>query len=350
MIRFFTTVFVFLILFSCKEEAKTKVISASNNTEEVKPFNDKNYVVAKGYEVGDVRRYGIYPDSTFSLNHPFTKKSKLETVLDLAEKHNIELTFPKGFYNLRLAIQGRKNIMLNFNDAVFSGIIQVYEKDSTISENITFKGNLSSYEGFFTRKSKNISLDTLHLLNDVTKSMSKQESKGCKLYGGTNGFKLKSLVVEGLGSNSETFKYNGAALAIEGWNNNPKNVIIDNVHIKSSDKHGVYMTGTDNSIKKLTIDKFGVGSKVFLTPLEDATKGEEKEFTGLWLNKCNYCFVDKAIINEAGSKATNTVFMDAGVALKASEIVELIILNDNPKIGIKKDPNTNIQLISTTIK
>ena len=348
--RFIYLIIISIIVISCKDENKKEIQLEESSLETQQKFNDSKFVISKQFKVGDVRRYGIYPDSTYSLTHPYTKKSKIETVLDLAENQNIELNFPKGFYNFRLDITGRKNINLNFEDAKFAGIIRIFEKDSTFSENITFKGKLTSYEGFFTRLSTNISIECWDLLTDISKCSSKLRNKGCKLYAGTNGFKLNNLYVEDLGSESESYKNNGAALAIEGWNNNPKNVIINNVLIKSSDRHGVYITGTDNSIKKLEIQRFGIGKNQFLSPFGDAAKGEEKEFTALWMNKCDYCFVDKVTIDEKDSKGTNTVFLDAGDPVKESEIGELIILNDNLNIGVKKDPNTNVQIISTVIK
>ena len=338
---------ILLFSFSCKEKKGAKKTIITNNPKE---FSDKAYVLNASYKVGDVRRYGIFPDSSFALKHPFTNKDKYETVFDIAENNDVKLFFPKGIYKTNLKIVGRDKLSIKFDNAEFTGIIQIIEKDTVSTSNINFSGNLTSYDGFFVRKSHHIQIENLLLKSDVKKSLSGKRNKGCKIYAMTDKLTIKYLKIDDLGSGENYFKYNNSALAIEGWNSNPTNISIEEVYIKSSDRHGVYMTGTDNEIKKLTIEKFGVGLSNLLAPMEDAAKGEEKEFTGLWMNKCDYCFVDNVTINEAGSKGVNTVFLDSGSPLKASEIGKLTILNDNTKIGIKKDPKTNIELVETIIK
>jgi len=77
--------------------------------------------------------------------------------------------------------------------------------------------------------------------------------------------------------------------------------------------------------------------------MQDAAKGEEKEFAAVWINKCYDCTFDKITISEKDSKGKYTAFFDAGDKLRPTLIGEMIILNDNPLIDIKRDPNTGVE-------
>jgi hypothetical protein len=140
----------------------------------------------------------------------------------------------------------------------------------------------------------------------------------------------------------EESQHNHAALSIDGWNNNPENVQIDKVHIKSTDRHGVYITGKDHLIGEVYIDKFGVGSSEHMSPMQDAVKGEEIEFKALWVNKCYNSYIEKVVINEKGSKAKYTAHFDYGDKTRPFTIGVLDIINDNPNINILEDNNNGV--------
>lgn len=341
-------VVLIITFFSCKSDKKTSEPTVKVVKESV--FNDSKYVLDGSFEMGDVRRYGVFPDSIYAFNHPFTKKGRLETVLDLSENQGILMNFPSGYYKTDLVIRGRKDVKLNFENAEFGGMIQIFEQDSIQSENITFKGNLISYGGFFTRKSSNLNINALSIKSDIEKNIYNMRSKGCHIYVGSSNITINNLEIDDLGSGTEKYKYTHAAIAIDGWNNNPTEVTINKAYIKSTDRHGVYMTGTDNYIKELTIDKFGVGTSKFMDGMQDAAKGEEKDFTAVWVNKCYDCAFEKIIINEKDSKGKYTAFFDAGDKTKPTVIGEIIILNDNPLIDFKRDPNTAVEATVSTKK
>jgi|GEM_PF-1395923 len=331
-----------IAFFSCKLDKKT----SDSSKEEVKVavFNDSKYVLDPSFEIGDARRYGVTA-VTANLGHPTLGKNRMEAVLDLAEDSGLEINFPSGYYKMDLVVRGRKNVKLNFENAEFGGMIQIFEQDSIESENITMNGDIVSYAGLFTRRSSDIDINNIVLKSDIEKNIYKMRSKGCHIYAGSSNITINNLVVEDLGSGSEKYKYTHAAIAIDGWNNNPTNVIINKAHIKSTDRHGVYMTGKDNYIKELIIDKFGVGTSEFMDGMQDAdnAKGEHNEFAAVWINKCYDCSFDKITINEKDSKGKYTAFFDAGDKKRPTIIDEMIILNDNPSIDIKRDTNTAVE-------
>lgn len=329
---------LFLIVFSCKQEKKESQDQSKIGSN--LDFDDSQYVLDASYPKGDIRRYGIYPNSGFSKDHPFTKKPKIETVLELAEKHGIELSFPKGFYDISLIFSGKSNISASFNEASFGGAIQIINNDSIKSENIELKGDLSTYDQFFSRESKDIVIGNLKILSNPEKSIFKTRSKGCQIYAGSKNIKINNLYIEDLGSDNMSFKYRNAALSIEGWNNNPENVQIKKIHIKSTDRHGIYITGSDHLIGDVIIDRFGMGSSIDMAPMQDAQAGEEKEFKALWINKCYDSFIENITINEQDSKGKYTAHFDYGDKLRPFTIGTFKVINDNPEINIlEEEPN-----------
>lgn len=326
-----------IIITSCKENKKETI---KNSISEIETFNDIDYVVNNNFSEGDVRRYGIFPDSAYSKVHPFTKMTKLETVLKLSADHNIEMIFPEGHYAEALIIEGKDNISLKFENAEFGGVIQIIDDESIESSNINFKGRLTTYSGFFTRKSSNISVEDLIIKTDISKNIYDLRSRGCQIYAGTKNIKINNLIIEDLGSGNEKYTYASSALAIEGWNNNPENVQIKKIHIKSTDRHGIYITGEDHLIDEVIIERFGVGSAIDMAPMQDAQKGEETEFKALWINKCYNSFIEKITINEQGSKGKYTAHFDYGDKSRPFTIGVFKVINDNPNINIlEEDPN-----------
>ena len=341
MKKYFVILFISLF-FSCKTDKKTEDSSKRDSKKEI--FNDSLYVLNKNFKVGDVRRYGIYPDSTFGNIHPKTKISKFQTVLNIAENHGVELFFPKGYYGRGLFLESKKNIKINFDNAEFNTITISAARDSIIkkSENIRFKGTVISYGGLAITKAIDVLIDSVYIKTNLHKNVSR--SRGCHIYAGAENVTIKYLYVDDLGSGSKKYINNHAALAIDGYKNNPVNVQIKKVHIKSSDRHGAYITGSDHIIDELIIDKFGVGSSKHMSGMQDANNKieEHKEFKGLWVNRCYDSFIEKVTINTKDSKGKYAIHFDEGDKNRPVTIGRLKILNPKKSIKSKVEPKTGV--------
>ena len=325
-----------LVFTSCKNEEKNL-----NSLPEAKAFNESDYVVNIHFKVGDVRRYGVFPDSAFAANHPFTKESKMKTVLDLAENHGIELFFPKGNYKGALVLDSRKNLDIRFDLAEFDVIHITNDATSKVTpENINLKGQIIVYDRLGITEAHKISIDTVYLKSNTEKNLRQMRGRGCHIYHGCNDIKIKYLEIEDFGSGDKSYQHNHAALAIDGYKNNPINVQIEKLYIKSTDRHGIYITGQGHDIGEVVIDRFGMGSSKEMSGMQDAQKNEEKEFKAIWINKCYNSSIKKITINEKNSKGKYTAHFDSGTQEKPVKIGVIKILNDNPKINIlKEDPN-----------
>ena len=269
----------------CKD-AENNTKDPNQNTNEKVQFNDKDYVLNSNYPVGDVRRYGVFPDSSYASIHPFTKEPKITTVLNLCEQQGIEMFFPKGYYGMALILDSRKNMTLRFDGAEFD-IIHITDNSESKGkpENITLKGSVTTYDRLGITEALNISIDTVYVKTDITKNFRKLRSRGCHIYYGCKNITIKCLEIDDFGSGGPDYQHNHAALAIDGWGNNPENVQIKKVYIKSTDRHGVYITGIDHIIDEIVIDKFGMGTSDDMSPMQDADKGEEKDFKAVWINR-----------------------------------------------------------------
>ncbi|WP_417200973.1 hypothetical protein [Bizionia sp.] len=327
-----------IILNSCKENPKrsTTPAQSEDKTENI----ESNYVLNDSFPVGDARRYGVTAKTAKS-SHPTSGKNFMTTVLDLAENTGMEIVFPAGYYGMDLNLNSRKNLNLRFNNSEFSLINMAQTNDSLSKpENISIKGTLICYASLGITNASKIAIDSIILKSDISKNLWGLRNTGCHIYFGSKDIKINYLEVQDLGSGSDKYKYTHAALAIDGWNNNPVNVQIKKIHIKSSDRHGIYMTGRDHLIDEVIIDKFGVGSSEGMSGMQDAENGEEKDFKALWINKCYDSFIENITINELESKGKYTAHFDSGNKEKPVTIGKFKVINNNPDITIlEEDPN-----------
>ncbi|MBO3115221.1 hypothetical protein J4050_00585 [Winogradskyella sp. DF17] len=327
-----------LIVTACKDDKSAKQ-ETPKEIEEV--FDDSAYVLDDNYPVGDARRYGVTAE-TARLKHPHTGDTRLETIMDLAENQGIEMQIPSGYYKMNLIIDSRKNLNLRFNNSEFDLIQIIKNKDSlSESKNINLKGTLISNDKVSITASEDIAIDSI-LIRANTLNLRKSRPRGCQIYYGSKDIKIGYLEVDDLGSDTAKDKYTHAALAVDGWNNNPINVDIGEIHIKSSDRHGIYLTGSDHVIGKVLIDKFGMGSSDGMDPMQDAKIGEEKEFKALWINKCYNTFIESITINEENSKGKYTAHFDAGDKQRPVIIEKMIVKNDNAKISILEEESNGV--------
>ncbi len=322
-----------VLILSCGDKKKETIKETATET---KNFDDSDYVLDDSYQIGDARRYGLNAENARS-SHPTSGKNRMTTVLDLAEESGMEISFPPGYYGMNLTLDSRKNLTLNFNNSEFNLIHITQRKKEQAPENITLKGVVIAYSRLGLTEAKNISIDTVILKTDISKNLWGIRNTGCHIYHGCKNIKINYLEVNDLGSGSEKYKYTHAALAIDGWKNNPENVQIKKVHIKSTDRHGIYLTGKDHLIGEVIIDKFGVGTSKYMKIMGDSKPGEEKDFKALWVNKSYDSFIEKITINEQESKGKYTAHFDNGNKDQPVTIGVFKVINDNPNINVLEE-------------
>ncbi len=305
----------FLVL-ACSSQTSQKIKVVSNKN---KSINETNYVIDSLHEIGDSRRYGIYPDSLNNKIHPKTGKSLITSLIDFAESNEITIKFIKGYYGLNLILDSRKNVDLYFDNAEFN-LLHITNEKGERSKDINLRGSLILFDRFGTYHSDNINVDSIIIKSNPIKNLSKSKSRGCHIYKGTKDLHIKYLKVEDLASGDIKYQNNHAALAIDGLRENPVNVTIDEVYIDSSDRHGAYITGSGHVFNKMVINKYAQGSTNFMTGMQDSVKGEEKVLSGLWINRCNNCIFNEIEIHTKNSTGGIPLKLDQGIIRSPSFI------------------------------
>ncbi|WP_144895712.1 hypothetical protein [Lutibacter sp. Hel_I_33_5] len=310
-----------------------------------KTYTENQLSLHKKYKIGDVRRYGIFPDSANLYRHPLTNNPKITDVLDIAENEGVELFFPKGHYNLPLILDSRENIKINSDSAEFDIIhITINPKTKKQPKNIEIKGTIISFDQLGISGANNVKIDTIIIKSDIVKSALKMRARGCHIYYGSKYISIKYLEIYDFGSGDKRYSNNHAALTIDGMGNQPKNVLIDKVYIKSTDRHGVYITGENHFIGNIVIDKFGVGSSNYMLPMQDADLIEEKLFSAVWINKCYNSIINNIYINNIDSKGFFTANFDEGDLKKPVIIQNLEVENFNRTLPIRFVKNTGVKV------
>lgn len=328
MIKYILSLTV-ILLFSCKNENK-------NDKELTKEIIDSLYTINDFYHTSDVRRYGVFPEKSIG-QHPKLLKDKMEVLLELAE-NGIKLNFPPGLYRRALTIENRKNIEMNFDNAIFNGAINIKE-----SNHIHLEGDLLTLVKLYIRESNMIKIDNITLKSDTLLSGNNKRNMGCSIHSGSNNVRVGKLRINDLASGKE-LKYIKAALAIHGHNNEPSNITIDSVIIDSSDRHGAYITGQKIDIKYMYVSNFGIGSAEGMEPMEGGIDGEQKEFSGLWIKNAHNSRIGKIIIDIKDSKARYIHNFDIGESFRPFNIDTLIIRGANTNLVKKFKERTGVNV------
>lgn len=334
--------FLLILICACNDsnnKAKNKVTTLAPALK----FHESDLVINAEFSIGDVRRYGIFPDSTYAYTHPVSKKPKITTVLDLAEHDSIQLFFPKGFYKTVLNLNGRSDLNLFFDEAAFYAVsIAKDVKTKEAPHNIRLKGSLIMYDRLGMVQAANIEIDTVYIKTDITRNPRKMRSRGCHIYLGSKNISIKYLKIDDTGSGDERYRNSHAALALDGWRNNPEKVSIDELYIKSTDRHGLYLTGKDHVINEIIIDRFGVGDDKGMSGMQDANGIEYKLFSGIWINRCYNSTIGEVKINAKNSKGFFTANFDEGDSLNPVTINKFEVKNFDRKLPVRFAKNTGV--------
>jgi len=327
-----TLLIIFLLLFlSCNKN------NNENNQliKTVSDFDDSEFVVDSSYLKGDSRRYGIYPEKPFS-------NQESERLIELADL-GLELNFHPGIYYGNFIFQGVKDVKIIFDNAIIAGHLQIISNEKQTSENIYLSNHLTVLDKVFIQESSNIEFDTLIVKSDTLKNIYNKMNRGVSIYAGSKNIKIGRLCIYNTGGSSKDFfKFSAAALQVHGWNNNPEYISIDELEIENAGRTALYLTGNNHLLKKVTIRNFGLGSPKNMFGLEDSNPGDETEFSGAWINKCNNCVIDSLSIKNSMHKGDYSIHFGIGQYSKPSFINNVQFLEHAIKMPLKDDPLTNI--------
>lgn len=300
-----------------------------------KNFDDRAYIVYSQYAYGDVRRYGIFPETKVS-------QENLENLLDLAER-GVPLTVPSGYYPIGLRLVGKENISIRFENVILGGPLDIIEAENLRSSRIALTGNLSLLDRIFIRHSGNISIDSLVVYSNTEKNIYGKKNRGVSIYAGSRNIDINYLeVIDTGGEPDRHYQYSAAAVQIYGWNHNPQNVHIPTLKIKDAGRSGLYITGIGHRIEKLEVLGYGTGSSSELARLEDAPEGTEASYAGIWINKCDNCEFDSVRIANKASIDIFDLRLGPGEAFKPAIINSILTEGDPDRLKLQDSELTNV--------
>ena len=266
----------------------------------------------------------------------------LNNVLYLANQ-GLPIQFPKGYYDTSIVLKKASNISLQFDEVILGGGFQIIDDNGEDSQFIKITGTLTILDKLFIRQSNNISFDDVLLTSDTIQNSFKQKNRGVSIYAGSKNIKFNSLTINETGGEpTEFFKYTAAALQVHGWKNNPENILINSLSINNAGRTALYLTGNNHQIKKAQVSNFGLGNNENMFGLDDASPGEETEFTAVWINRCNSCEIDSLSINSTFNKGKYSLRLDEGKYHEPTFINNIQLNNKAKELPIKDDKLTNI--------
>jgi len=319
------------LLSSCGKNEKQTLLSPMI----IGNVDDSKLVINDSFPIGDVRRYGVYPNTTIA-------GSYLKAILEFSSGGS-ELYFPEGYYPINLSLVGLSNISIYFDHAILGGGLSIIDKANESSSRIAIKGNLKVLDKIFIRNSNNIYFQNVTVASDTVKNLYKNKNRGVSIYSGARYLKFEKLLIQDTGGDSLKFyTHIAAALQVHGWNNNPEYISIDELEIENAGRTALYLTGNNHLLKKVTIRNFGLGSPKNMFGLEDSNPGDETEFSGAWINKCNNCVIDSLSIKNSMHKGDYSIHFGIGQYSKPSFINNVQFLEHALKMPLKDDPLTNI--------
>lgn len=323
----------FIFMYSCT--------SNSSKTVKSKPvIEDSKWVIDSTLPKGHIGRYGILPNTYYS-------DAQVKKVLEM-NALGVDLFFPNDTYDINLVFHSSKGNKIVFDNTTIKGRLYIIGSDGALSEDIQLLGTLKVLDKVFLRHAQNIKLETLKVISDSTNSKRGTDNPGVSIYAGVDTLILDSLFIENPTQNNQDHnKFSAAALQVHGWNNNPKNISMDYVHIKNSGRSAVYLTGENHEIGTLIIDSFGGTEDTNMAGLEDAIPGEEKKYKALWINKCNNCIVYEAEIIQELNENTHHLAVGTGDTSKPSIIEQLSFVSDNGEVFVLERIPSNVIVRNT---
>ncbi len=293
-------------------------------------INDSAWVKNKEYAYGDIRRYG-FVNKTLS-------QIQLDSIMELADQ-GIKIVFPSGSYPIDFNIHNRENIKFHFNGSTITGKLSLHN-----AQNIEITGDLEILDILFLRDSKQIVFENISVSTDIDKCKSKKANRGVNIYSGCNNISFDKLNISNFGGEGDFFAYAHAALMIHGFENTPENIRIKNILIENSKRTGAYISGKNHGIGRIEVVNYGLSNRSMDSkPVEKASIGEEKIYSGIWMNLTENNSIDTLIVRNQKSMGNYSVIFDESLGT-IPNIIKTISLSD-PNIH-KTDYNSNILVLN----
>lgn len=317
---------IFIISFGCEGNESVNVC----NYQSTKPLkiDDGNWVVNNQYSYGDIRRYGF--------ENRDLSKPQIDSIFEIASA-GVSIVFPEGYYPINLIIEDRKNLDVEFRSVTFAGKVEllgVY--------NSNFKGELRVLDLLYIKDSKKIKFENVKILTDTLRNINLVSNRGLNIYSGSECIDFDTIYIANSGGEGDFFKYSQAAFLLHGYNDPPKYISAGSIEIYNSKRSAAYISGYGHKLKTILISNYGLTSgSSNLKPIERASNGEEKCYSGFWLNYSENVVIDTLKIKNKCDFGVYSLWLDESSGV-IPNIIQNLNLVDNNNYNVDFNSNTLI--------
>jgi len=210
-------------------------------------------VLYPGYAIGDVRRYGVFPDGVTNWEDDYG--DQMAAIYANSCLPGICIYWPPGDYatgiNLTTEYSGSR---MHFDNAVFYSILHWIDVSDVV-----WTGEISTYDRFGIAYdgvgSSNLKLGICHLLNDPTKNLAGYGGRGVHLATASN-FDFELFDVVDCAECNATPPGNTGNLAAVWIESQGLSGIRGRIHVQNSQTNGVFINALDVDLD-IQVDGYG---------------------------------------------------------------------------------------------
>lgn len=240
-------------------------------------------VVNKYYPVGDVRRYGVFPDGT--TNWEVTFPTYITNIIANSVLPNIQVYWPPGVYNTSVNMSGTNGSKMYFDNAIFTGILHVISGCT----NTSWLGKMSSYDRLGLQAATNCRFGHIVMLSDPARNSSAPGvgNRGVHILGSEN---ISWDLIDVFDTGPTQTAAPGAQTIWAGFaiQSQEKKGFKGAVRIRDASGHGCYINALDVDLD-IVVEGYGKSAINFAPGafLEGTdSEAQSEQGCGVWLNRC----------------------------------------------------------------
>lgn len=256
-------------------------------------------VMYRQYPVGDVRRYGVFPDGV--TNWESTYPERMTAIYANSCLPNVWAVWPRGYYATSINLSGGSGGGANYSGsrmyadlAEFGGVLHLIDGITDVK----WLGDWTSYDRLGLANAKRCEFGIVRLKNDFTKNVGGLGCRGYHLLSSTDivfdRFYIDDMAQTIAGAPNDPS--NWAAFAVQNIDvptEGGYRITGNGIYIRNSQGHGFYCNAVDLNVGEVIIDGYGnmvidlTGAPGGESLIDADSKAQSQQGCGLWINRSN---------------------------------------------------------------
>jgi hypothetical protein len=242
-------------------------------------------VINPFYPVGDVRRYGVFPDGVTNWEGSFP--TRIANIFQNSINSLIFVRWPRGLYNTGINLTPTYNgSRMHFDHAVFSNIVHIIRDGATRVQDVHWSGAIYSYDRLGIDSGTNIILpEYVGLLQNAAINPQGTGNRGVHFLACEN---VSWGLIDVFDTGATSAVLPGAQTIWSGFTiqSQARKGFRGAVRVRNASGHGCYINGLDLDLD-IRVEGYGNSAIDLATTLEGADSEAQSELgCGVWLNRC----------------------------------------------------------------